>query len=225
MLIDTDVVTEDRRMNEYATRAAYDTVANLYADVVRGTEFEQPAELSLLGEFCEQLRERRVLDAGCGAGRLLPLIASHGCVVEGVDISDEMVRRARQDHPHFVVQQGSLADVPCADATFAGVVSWYSTIHATRADLSVMLSEFRRVLTPDGRLLLAFQEGTGSRDAAPAYRARGYDISLVRYLRTAGEMSALLRSAGFCVEQTMVRPAVGNEPDPQAVIVCSVARD
>ena len=35
--------------------------------------------------------ERRVLDAGCGAGRMMPVLAAHGCRVEGVDLSPEMV--------------------------------------------------------------------------------------------------------------------------------------
>ena len=65
-------------------RLAYDEVADTYADHFRSTEPELPVELAMIEHFASLLPgDRRVLDAGCGAGRMLPLLAALGCQVEG----------------------------------------------------------------------------------------------------------------------------------------------
>ncbi len=69
-------------------RWAYDEVADTYADHFRSTEPELPAELGMIDHFAALLPgDRRVLDAGCVAGRMLPILAGLGCQVEGVDFS------------------------------------------------------------------------------------------------------------------------------------------
>ena len=75
--------------------SAYDEVADSYADHFRSTEPEQPVELAVVAHFASLLPGRReVLDAGCGAGRMMPLLAGLGCAVTGMDLSPGMVRRA-----------------------------------------------------------------------------------------------------------------------------------
>jgi predicted TPR repeat methyltransferase len=51
----------------------------------------------------------RVLDAGCGAGRMSRYLADRGCLVEGVDLSSGMVAMARRDHPDPVFDVDHLA--------------------------------------------------------------------------------------------------------------------
>ena len=58
---------------EALTRTAYNVVADVYADHFRTTEGEQPIDLAMIDHFVALLHEPRVvLDAGCGAGRMLP---------------------------------------------------------------------------------------------------------------------------------------------------------
>jgi predicted TPR repeat methyltransferase len=45
-------------------------------------------------------QKRHALDIGCGSsGRFIDLLTSHGFAVEGVDVSDQMIKLARQRHP------------------------------------------------------------------------------------------------------------------------------
>jgi 2-polyprenyl-3-methyl-5-hydroxy-6-metoxy-1,4-benzoquinol methylase len=45
-------------------------------------------------------QKRHALDIGCGSsGRFIDLLTSHGFDVEGVDVSDQMIKLARQRHP------------------------------------------------------------------------------------------------------------------------------
>jgi SAM-dependent methyltransferase len=207
---------------EHVVRVAYDEVADTYAERFRTTEPELPLELAMVEHFASLLTgNRRVLDAGCGAGRMLPLLAELGCVAEGVDLSPEMVRRGRSDHPEFVTQVASITDLPFEDSSFDGVFSWYSTIHGDDEALATALSEFRRVLRPGGLVLVAFQSGSGVQDLSEAYRRQGHDVALVRYRRSAGEVVDALRGAGLSEVARLERQAAEHERDPQAVVVAS----
>ena len=213
----------DRAQDEHSVRVAYDEVADSYADHLRSTEPEQPVELAMIDHFASLLTgERRVLDAGCGAGRLLPLLADLGCRVEGIDLSPGMIRRAQRDHPSFATRVGSLTELPYPDASFDGYVSWYSTIHSVDADLPRIFGEAHRVLRAGGVALLAFQAGAGTRDVADAYRRHGHDVRLERYNRTPAAIAELLAAAGLQeVARLERRPAGPHERDGQAVLIAA----
>ena len=203
-------------------RAAYDEVADTYAARFRTTEPELPLELAMVEHFVSLLAgDRRVLDAGCGAGRMLPLLAELGCVAEGVDLSREMVRRAQADHPEFATQVGSITDLPYDDCSFDGVFSWYSTIHGDDEALGAAVSEFRRVLRPGGLVLVAFQSGSGVQDVSEAYRRHGHDVVLVRYRRSVEQVVDALGPVGFREVARLERQAAAHERDGQAVVVAS----
>jgi len=53
--------------------------------------YERPATLALLGD----LSDKRVLDAGCGAGAISEAMLARGAQVMGIDVSPQMVRIAR----------------------------------------------------------------------------------------------------------------------------------
>jgi SAM-dependent methyltransferase len=199
---------------------AYDQVADTYADRFPSTEPELRVELAMVEHFASLLAgERRVLDAGCGAGRMMPVLAALGCRVEGIDLSPEMVRRSRRDHSGFPAQVGSITDVPYPGNCFDGVVSWYSTIHTNDADLPRVMSEARRVLRPGGLLLIAFQSGSGVRDVSDSYRRYGHDIVLRRYNRTPDQIAHAVASAGMTEVARLTRAAAAHERDAQAVLI------
>ena len=51
----------------------------------------------------------RALDVGCGSsGRIIELLLKRGFEVEGVDISTEMLKRARQHHPNIMFHQADI---------------------------------------------------------------------------------------------------------------------
>lgn len=202
------------------TRTAYDAVADVFADHLTATAAEQPLELAMIDHFIGLLREpRRVLDAGCGAGRLLPYLAARGCRPEGVDLSPEMIRRARQDHPEYPVTIGSLTELDYQDGMFDGVFSWYSTIHHPDDDLERMLAEMVRVLRPGGHLLVAFQVGEGARRVGEGFAALGVDVVMNRYHRSVSHMASQLEAHGLEVVTRLERGPAGSEPDPQAVVI------
>jgi ubiquinone/menaquinone biosynthesis C-methylase UbiE len=97
------------------------------------------------------LRGRRVLDLGCGTGRLATALAEQGVArVWGVDASPEMLAVARQNVPRGVgLREGRAEDLPFRDGWFDRVVMWLVCHLVTRPET---FSEVARVLVPGGRL-------------------------------------------------------------------------
>jgi ubiquinone/menaquinone biosynthesis C-methylase UbiE len=99
----------------------------------------------------------RVLDFGCGAGRLSQALAAHAGEVVGVDVSPPMLAAARRLDPpancRFVLNDASdLALFPSGG--FDLVYSELVLQHLPAAVISGYLKEFVRVLAPGGVALL-----------------------------------------------------------------------
>jgi 2-polyprenyl-3-methyl-5-hydroxy-6-metoxy-1,4-benzoquinol methylase len=95
----------------------------------------------------------RVLDLGCGAGELTASLAAAGATVTGVDVAEAALRRARARNPGVRFELAPVdGELPLADTSFD--VVWASEVIEHVADTARWLSEVRRVLVPQGRLLL-----------------------------------------------------------------------
>jgi SAM-dependent methyltransferase len=134
-------------------RAAYDSMAADYVGVEDNpfnAYYEQPSLRALL----PPVAGRRVLDAGCGAGRTSEWLVEQGAEVVGVDASPAMLRRARERVPGASFELADLAE-PLAfeagrfDVAVAGLVMHYLR------DWAPTLRELRRVLRPDGAFVLS----------------------------------------------------------------------
>lgn len=213
------------RMTPEAVRLAYDTLAGLYADRFPDTEGETPLDLAMVNTFADAVQSdpqgagSRVLDAGCGAGRMSRYLKDRGCSVQGIDGSAGMIEMARRDHPDIQFSVSELASTPFADNSFGGVMLWYSIIHTPPEGLPVILAEATRLVRPGGHILVGFQSGAGVRDVAPSYRELGREVTLERYRYTADDVSGVLGTVGAHEVCRMVRRPLIHERDDQAAVV------
>jgi SAM-dependent methyltransferase len=95
-----------------------------------------------------------VLDLGCGRGELLALLGERGVVARGVDASDEMVRRCREQG--LEARRGdllaALEQVP--EGSLGGVISLHVIEHLAAAALPRLAALAWRALRPGGVLIL-----------------------------------------------------------------------
>jgi SAM-dependent methyltransferase len=101
------------------------------------------------------VRGLRVLDAACGEGYGSFLLARAAAHVTGIDISADAVAHARRRYPagNLAFAEGSVTALPLPDACIDVVVSFETIEHLTPQP--EMLAEFRRVLTPNGILVIS----------------------------------------------------------------------
>jgi ubiquinone/menaquinone biosynthesis C-methylase UbiE len=96
-----------------------------------------------------------VLDVACGTGENFPYLRK-ATSITALDLSSEMVkeadRRRRQMGIEIELMVGDAQELPFSDETFDHVVSAFST--CTFPDYVAAFREMRRVVKPDGRILL-----------------------------------------------------------------------
>ncbi|HET9606655.1 MAG TPA: class I SAM-dependent methyltransferase [Nitrospira sp.] len=114
---------------------------------------------------------KHMLDYGCGSGRLAPRAKSMEIKYSGIDTSMGMVETAREIHKdssldfrHF---DGST--IPYADSTFDTIVSIGVFIYILKtANEAAVFSEIKRVLKPDGHLVIVEQASLSGQKSAAA---------------------------------------------------------
>lgn len=126
-----------------------------------------------------------------------------------------MIEQAQAKYPDTDFFVSDLRELPFENQYFSGIISWYSLIHFSDSDLYQTLTEFKRVLAPGGKILLAFQVGEGKRFIEDAY---GSGLTMDAYLREPSAMADLLEDLGFTITQTFKRDPRSGEPYPQGFV-------
>jgi len=171
---------------------------NRWAEQGRGEGMEEahlPIALPVL-ELMNFTPYDNVLDVGCGAGWLDRLISERlpeGRVV-GVDVSDEMIRRARKNHVHlenamFVI--GSAGEIPWDANFFDKVISVESAYYWP--DPLQGLNEIFRVLREGGSAWILINYYRDN----PYCHAWANEFAVPTHLLSAEEWAELMRQAGF----------------------------
>jgi len=107
---------------------------------------------SLIGD----VKDLRVLDYGCGKGWIGVNLAKSGADVYGIDISEELLKQARNlskveevsDKIHFIEMSGENLTF---ENDYFDLVLGSSILHHT--EISLSLNNILRVLKPDGRAI------------------------------------------------------------------------
>jgi ubiquinone/menaquinone biosynthesis C-methylase UbiE len=95
----------------------------------------------------------RALDAACGTGRHAAHLVRLGHRVVGVDLTPEMLARARDRVPGAEFHTADLRNLPADDESFDVVVCGLALAHLPELDPAVR--ELARVLAPGGHLIVS----------------------------------------------------------------------
>jgi len=156
--------------------------------------------------------EDRILDLGCGTGwasRRMARVAGRGEVV-GLDVADEMLRRAEQASSAFKNVRyvwGSAENIAEADNAFSKVLSVESFYYY--ADQGKALDELRRVMAPGAKLFILIN----------LYKDNHYSLRWVTELKvpvqalSEAEYKTLLQKHGFI--NVVARRIPDRSPTPE----------
>ena len=111
-------------------------------------------------------RGARILDAGCGPGRVGAFLHAQGHVVVGVDVDPALIHAAEADHPGptWVVGDLALLDLPerGIDGGFDVIVSAGNVMtFLAPSTRRMVLERLRSHVDPDGRVVIGFGADRG----------------------------------------------------------------
>jgi len=214
----------------------YDAYAREYAPSVAsreqgGAENDPygilPSMLDLLGD----LRNQRVLDAGCGEGYLARVMAGRGARITGMDISPRLIEHARRKNSgggiHYQVADLS-CPLPGQEGSF-DVVASYLVLNDV-PDYRGFACTIGSVLRPGGRAVLAFNNPyyaflsrhvTDYFDSGHVSPYRGLwsaGIKVYHYHRTLEDYLDAFLSSGLRLTKLADLPALADSHPPHAIV-------
>jgi len=151
---------------------------------------------------------------GAGLHVLLDRVGDDG-VVHGIEVADDMLRRARSRFGRDVragrlrLADGSLTAIPLDDASVDAVIT-LNTVYFI-SDLGAVCAELARVLRPAGRAVV----GIGDPEVMHKLPFTEHGFTL----RPVSEIAAALTDSGLEVEQRHI----DEQPMPRYLFVCKRA--
>jgi len=103
-------------------------------------------------KFLAKIKGKTILDAGCGKGRFSKILANKGGVVTGVDLSNELLKVAKNKikNANFII--GNILDLEFLDNSFDYIICVEALEHVPDTDKAI--KEMVRVLKKDGKIII-----------------------------------------------------------------------
>ena len=150
---------------------------------------------------------RTYSELGCGAAvQSTRMLASRGRLV-GVDISEEQIRRARQQIPEATFIRADATEMDSAPESFDAIVAFFVFAHIPRAELPDLIRRVALWLRPNGWFLATM----GSRGGGENIEADWLGVPMFFSSLAAAESRELVRVAGLEIVNDEV--IVQSEPD------------
>jgi ubiquinone/menaquinone biosynthesis C-methylase UbiE len=188
--------------SDHITQITYDSIAPEFANINNKLS---PDLQTALERFIELVgTSAHVLDLGCGTGRDVVFMQSHGLQVAGADFSMGMLTEAKACGAVRLVQMDMIR-IGFADACFQGVWCNASLLHLPKQSVPLVLAEIQRVLVPKGVLFVAVQEGATEGYEPNPYAQSSLERFFARY--TQDEIQSMLRESSFTLIESAVLDA------------------
>lgn len=141
-----------------ATISAYNNMADDYAE----RWFESSEVQDFVAEFIKKMdTHSSVIDAGCGSGREIRELCQRDIDCIGIDLSASLVAKATALVPEAHFRVMDMREMSFPDSLFDGLLCIACLHHLHNEDLMQALSNFSRVLKPDGIAAVTIRVGEG----------------------------------------------------------------
>lgn len=137
----------------------YDTIADDFDSIMNMYDTNRRINVifdDFLGK--EDLKDKTLLDGGCGTGLFTKRAAERGAKVTSLDIAPKLVQLTVKKTPSAIGVEGSLLELPFPDDTFDYVIS-SDVIEHTPSPFDAV-KELVRVLKPGGKICITVPNRT-----------------------------------------------------------------
>lgn len=183
-------------------QGSYDQIADEYARRLFDELEHKPFDCQLLDRLAAGKHAFPICELGCGPGHVARYLHARGVPVLGMDLSQQMVLHARQLNPNIEFHQADMRALEVENDAWDGIVSFYSIIHIPRREIVPMFREWRRVLRPEGQLLVAFHQGDSTIHLDEWWERK---VSIDTFFFSTEEIVAALKEVNFDVEDVIER--------------------
>lgn len=133
---------------------------NKIADAYTKQYFNDLTDIPYVDKFLQTLPEgAKLLDIGCGPGTFTKHLKQKGFEVEGVDLSEEMIKIAKEKVSEVSFSLMDMRKLDYPDSSFDGLLVAYSLIHIASEEIPATLEGFNRILKPNGSIMIIAQGG------------------------------------------------------------------
>ena len=138
-----------QKIQTFDSKTGYNLIYNEYRKMHSYlNEFEDNKLIPLLGN----IKEKKVLDAGCGTGRLMRKLIDEGAFVTALDISENMLKVVQKKYPDVKTVVGDVEKMPFENNSFDVIISTFVLVHLSNP--STFFEEVCRVLKDKGKFVV-----------------------------------------------------------------------
>jgi SAM-dependent methyltransferase len=205
-------------LDPVSTRAAYDQVAERYADQFVDELDRKPVDRALLALVADEVARAgggAIADLGSGPGQIGAHLRDRGATVVAVDLAPNMVAIARR-RLGLPAAAGSLTALPLATGSLAAATVFYTLIHLDDAGLEAAVAEIARVLRPGALLLASVHVGEEVHHRDEWW---GHPVDLDFRFFPVGSLVEWLAAAGLDVEAVTERVPGPDETTRRAYVL------
>jgi 2-polyprenyl-3-methyl-5-hydroxy-6-metoxy-1,4-benzoquinol methylase len=153
-------------------------------DYSKGVIAEYMTLRPVILELIKNVRDKQVLDLGCGDGRYSIVMAEAGAKVIGIDASEHQIRLAKSKNKHksieYSIRDGSdLSEIKSRSIDLV-LMNMLIPDLRDKSSLGKVLAEVNRVLKPDGKVIasnlhpLYLSSDQDSADKATGFKKEDY---------------------------------------------------
>lgn len=184
---------DHRKSSVFDSKKGYDKYASFYD---KKTVFLDSFEQRVIGKMLRCVKGRKILDAGCGTGRLIDKLLASGANVAAIDISPEMLRIAKKKFQNVKFVEGDVENLPFEDECFDIVIASFLIVHLKNPQK--FFDEAYRVLKPGGIFIVT---NINQRKAPKLKTAGGEEIVITSFYHIPKHVVSALKNSFFEIEE------------------------
>ena len=184
---------DNRPSKVFKSKEGYDKYASVYD---KKNDFLNQFEGEIILKMIRGIDGKKVLDVGCGTGRLIKKLLERNSIVTGIDVSEEMLKIARKKFKSTEFVEGDAEKLPFKDESFDIVTASFLIVHLK--NLRKFFDEAYRILKPGGTFIVT---NINQRKAPKLKTANNEDVIITSFYHIPDHVISALEETFFTIEE------------------------